>query len=140
NTFDRIVAAWRERAVALKAVSFAMIGVVNTIVDFSVFWICAVYFHWPLVLANVLAWTAAVTGSYVLNTFITFGPESGRVLRWRDYMRFAGSGIAALVSSTAALLALSYLMPVLVAKLTSILVSFALNFSLSHFVVFRRAK
>jgi putative flippase GtrA len=35
------------------------------------------------------------------------------------------------------LFALSYFIPVLLAKLASILVSFAVNFSLSHFVVFR---
>src|SRR5436190_18249525 len=34
---DRLLAAWRERAVALKALSFAMVGVVNTAIDFSVF-------------------------------------------------------------------------------------------------------
>jgi putative flippase GtrA len=41
------------------------------------------------------------------------------------------------VASTATLFALSYVLPVLVAKLLSILVSFVVNFSLSHFVVFR---
>jgi putative flippase GtrA len=35
------------------------------------------------------------------------------------------------------LFALSFVMPVLVAKLLSIVVSFAVNFSLSNFVVFR---
>jgi putative flippase GtrA len=42
-----------------------------------------------------------------------------------------------MVTSTATLLALSYVIPVLLAKLASILVSFVVNFSLSHFVVFR---
>jgi putative flippase GtrA len=135
--FDRLAVAWHERAIALKAASFALVGVVNTAVDFSVFWTTATYLHWPLVPANVLAWLVAVTCSYVMNSFITFGPESGRTLRWRDYASFATSGIAGMVSSTATLFALSYVVPILVAKLVSILVSFAVNFSLSHFVVFR---
>lgn len=137
NIFDRLVVAWHERAIALKAASFALVGVVNTAVDFSIFWTTATYLHWPLVPANVLAWLVAVTCSYMMNSFITFGPESGRILRWRDYASFATSGIAGMVSSTATLFALSYVVPVLVAKLVSILVSFAVNFSLSHFVVFR---
>jgi len=137
NIFDRLVVAWHERAIALKAASFALVGVVNTAVDFSIFWTTATYLHWPLVPANVLAWLVAVTCSYMMNSFITFGPESGRILRWRDYASFAASGIAGMVSSTATLFALSYVVPVLVAKLMSILVSFAVNFSLSHFVVFR---
>jgi putative flippase GtrA len=45
-----------------------------------------------------------------------------------------------MVGSTATLVALSYVLPVLVAKLLSILVSFVINFSLSHFVVFRKRK
>ena len=114
-------------------------GVVNTAIDFSVFWTTATYLQWPLVPANVLAWLVAVSFSYAMNSFITFGPESGRVLRWRDYATFAASGVAGMVASTATLFALSYVLPVLVAKLLSILVSFVVNFSLSHFVVFKRA-
>jgi putative flippase GtrA len=138
NILDRLAVAWHERAVTLKAVSFALVGVLNTIVDFSVFWTAATYLHWPLVPANVLAWLVAVTFSYVMNSFTTFGPESGRILRWRDYAAFAASGIAGMTSSTAALFALSFFLPVLLAKAISILVSFAVNFSLSHFVVFPR--
>jgi putative flippase GtrA len=137
NILDRLIIAWHERAIALKAVSFALVGVFNTVIDFSIFWTTATYLGWPLVPANVLAWLVAVTCSYVMNSFITFGPESGRILRWRDYVSFATSGVAGMVSSTGTLFALSYLMPVLLAKLVSILVSFVVNFSLSHFVVFR---
>ncbi|HEY6381554.1 MAG TPA: GtrA family protein [Pseudolabrys sp.] len=137
NVLDRLTLAWHERAIALKAVSFAFVGVLNTAIDFCVFWTTVTYLHWPLVPANVLAWIVAVTFSYTMNSFITFGPESGRVLRWRDYASFAASGIAGMMSSTATLFALSYFVPVLLAKLVSILVSFAVNFSLSHFVVFR---
>ena len=137
SILDRLTVAWHERAIALKAVSFALVGVINTLIDFSVFWTTANYLQWPLVPANVLAWLVAVSFSYALNSFITFGPESGRILRWRDYLTFAASGIAGMVSSTATLFALSYVVPVLAAKLLSILVSFVVNFSLSHFVVFR---
>ena len=137
NILERLTVAWHERAIALKAASFALVGVVNTAVDFSVFWTAATYLYWPLIPANVLAWLVAVTFSYVMNSFITFGPESGRILRWRDYGTFAASGIAGMISSTATLFALSFVVPVLVAKLLSIAVSFAVNFSLSHFVVFR---
>ena len=137
NILDRLSVAWHERAIALKAASFALVGVINTAVDFSVFWSTVTYLRWPLVPANMLAWLVAVTFSYVMNSFITFGPESGRTLRWRDYATFAASGVAGMIASTATLFALSYIFPLLAAKLVSILVSFAVNFSLSHFVVFR---
>jgi len=55
NVFDRLSKAWHERALALKAASFAMVGVVNTVIDFGVFWTVARYLGWPLVPSNVLA-------------------------------------------------------------------------------------
>jgi putative flippase GtrA len=138
NIVDRLTVAWHERAIALKAVSFAMVGVVNTLIDFSIFWTAASHLKWPIIPANVLAWLVAVSFSYAMNTFTTFGPESGHTVRWRDYGTFIVSGIAGMVCSTATLFALSYVLPVLPAKLISILVSFVVNFSLSHFVVFRK--
>ncbi len=137
NILDRLTVAWHERAIALKAISFAFVGVINTVIDFSVFWTAATYLQWPLVPANVLAWLVAVSFSYAMNSFTTFGPESGGVLRWRDYGTFIASGVAGMVASTTTLFVLSYVLPVLVAKLISILVSFVVNFSLSHFVVFK---
>jgi putative flippase GtrA len=137
---DRLTVAWHERAVALKAISFAMVGVVNTAIDFSIFWTTVHFLGWPLVPANVLAWLVAVSFSYAMNSFITFGPESGGILRWRDYATFAVSGVAGMVASTSTLFALSFVLPVLAAKLLSIAVSFVVNFSLSHFVVFKARK
>lgn len=137
NMIDRLTVAWHERAIALKAISFAFVGVINTVIDFSIFWTAATYLQWPLVPANVLAWLVAVSFSYAMNSFTTFGPESGRTLRWRDYGTFIASGVAGMVASTTTLFVLSYVLPVLAAKLISILVSFVVNFSLSHFVVFK---
>ena len=42
-----------------------------------------------------------------------------------------------MIANTAVLVVLSYSIPVLAAKLLAILASFLVNFSLSHFVVFR---
>lgn len=137
NILDRLSVAWHERALALKAASFALVGVLNTAIDFSIFWTAAKFLQWPLVPANVLSWLVAVSFSYTMNSFITFGPETGRVLRRRDYLTFVASGVAGMVASTATLFLLSYFVDLLVAKLVSIAVSFVVNFSLSHFVVFR---
>jgi putative flippase GtrA len=87
--------------------------------------------------ANVAAWVVAVSGSYAMNSLITFAAESGRRLRWRDYGRFAASGILGVVASTTALLVATDFMPVPLAKGCAILTAFAVNFSMSHFVVFR---
>ncbi len=135
--FRRLVQAWRTRGVTLKAASFAMVGVVNTFIDLGIFLAAYNLLKLPLIPANVLAWLVAVSGSYVMNSIITFAAESGRQLRWRAYGAFVVSGVAGVITNTAILVVASYWLPVLAAKLLAIAVSFVVNFSLSHFVVFR---
>jgi putative flippase GtrA len=129
----------------VKATSFAAIGVVNAAIDASVFFLAyaALGTTSPasptvrLIVANLIAWLVAVSGSYVMNSFITFAAESGRKLRWRDYATFAASGVVGMVANTAVLVLAAQAMPVWAAKGLAILASFVVNFSLSHFVVFR---
>jgi putative flippase GtrA len=135
--FRRLVQAWQTRGVTLKAASFAMVGVVNTFIDLGIFLAAYNLLELPLIPANVLAWLVAVSGSYVMNSFITFAAESGRQLRWRAYGAFVASGVAGVITNTAILVVASYWLPVLAAKLLAIAVSFVVNFSLSHFVVFK---
>jgi putative flippase GtrA len=155
----RLEEAWHARALSLKAASFAAVGVVNTLVDFGVFLVavglfrssfpatllgrvadvcqCGSAYQLAIIPANVVAWAVAVTGSYVLNSLITFSAESGRQLRLKDYARFVASGIAGLIASTATVYVLSHFIDERVAKICAIAASFVVNFSLSHFVVFR---
>jgi putative flippase GtrA len=136
----RIVAALRRQALMLKAMSFASIGVVNTFVDLGLFLLALKYLTGSLVVANVLAWTVAVSGSYVMNSFITFAAESGRRLTIRAYLAFVASQVLGLIAATTTLVLCAMVMPVLYAKLVAIGVSFLVNFSISHFVVFRNPK
>ena len=158
----KLAAGWRNRALSLKAVSFGLVGVVNTAVDYSVFLLaraalsrssaalmffnslagschCGDATTLTLIAANMTSWIVAVTGSYVMNSSITFAAESGRKLRWRSYLTFVVSGIAGLLTNTATLLIVAqiFLLPIWLAKAVAILTSFIVNFSLSHFVVFR---
>jgi putative flippase GtrA len=134
---DRLSQAWHGRAVALKAVSFAMVGVVNTIVDATIFFLAYAFLTHSLIIANLLGWSVGVTGSYVLNSFITFAHESGRKLSLRAYGTFVASGIVGAVANTTTLVLAAQTLPVWAAKGCAILVSFLVNFSMSNFVVFR---
>jgi putative flippase GtrA len=134
----RLVAAWHDRAIALKAMSFALVGVVNSAVDFSVFALAYYYAGIPIIGANMLSWCVAVSGSYVMNSLTTFAHESGRELSARAFFSFALSQAAGLVANTTTVLVASYFMPVLLGKVLAIGVSFLVNFTLSHFIVFRK--
>ena len=128
---------WRERKFAFKAVSFALVGLVNTAVDATIFFLLLAYATSSLIVANVGAWFIAVTGSYVMNSFTTFAAETGRQLRLKDYLGFVASGLAAVTATTITVVVAAKFMPIVAAKGIAILVSFAVNFSITHFVVFR---
>ncbi|MBV9969879.1 MAG: GtrA family protein [Xanthobacteraceae bacterium] len=160
-TFPRATALLEPHFHVLrKAVSFAMIGVLNVLVDTSVFLLAYSYIGsspWALrpldaiaegcecvsrtsivlIAANILSWLVAVSCSYVMNSHITFAAESGRQLRWRAYATFVASGVLGALANTTALVIAAKFMPVLAAKGVAILVGFVVNFSMSHFVVFR---
>ncbi len=129
--------AWAQSPTATKMISFGVIGIANAAIDFGVFSIAYQVLNIPIVLANVMAWMVAVSCSYVMNTMITFRAESGRVLRWKDYLVFAASGFLGMIANTATLLVLSKVMPVYAAKICAIFTAFVVNFAMSHFVVFR---
>lgn len=140
NFPGRIVAALRRQALMVKAMSFASIGVVNSLVDLGLFLLALKYLTNSLVVANVLAWSVAVSGSYVMNSFITFAAESGRQLTLRAYLTFVASQVLGLAASTGTLVAAALVLPVLYAKLLAIGAAFLVNFSMSHFVVFRKPR
>ena len=135
----RAAAALRDPVLLKKAFSF---GVINALVDLGVFLLALEYVTPSLVIANVLAWMVAVSGSYAMNSFITFAVESGRTLRWRDYLTFVASGILGVIANTTVVvIAAEYLLlPVVLAKILAIGAGFLVNFSMSHFVVFKKRK
>jgi putative flippase GtrA len=135
---DRLHAASRERATMFKAVSFGLIGFVNTAIDFSVFSFGYYFLGLPIVAANLLSWVFAVSTSYVLNSMITFSVESRRELSIRTYATFVVAQLAGFAANTTTIVVASHFMPVLFGKVLATGVSFMVNFSLSHFVVFRR--
>src|SRR5262245_60876295 len=150
-------------AILRKAISFALIGVLNTVVDTALFFVfysyatthalpvslltglaelcnCGTVSNVTLVVCNVASWFIAICGSYLMNSTITFAAETGRRLSWRRWGTFVGSGMLGAVANTATLVIAAQFIPVWAAKGCAILVSFLFNFSMSHFVVFRPRK
>ena len=133
----RLTQAWRDRAVILKALSFATVGLINTAVDATIFFLMLAYATSSLIVANVMAWLIAVTGSYVMNSLTTFSAETKGRLRLKDYVGFVGTGLVAVIATTTTVVIAAKFMPVWAAKGMAVLVSFAVNFSINHLVVFR---
>lgn len=136
----RLLRAARNRALRRKAIIFGLIGAVNFAVDFGVFSFAYYRLGLSIISANLVSWCIAVSGSYILNSLITFAAESGRQLRLKDYGTFLVAQIAGFVANTGTVFIASFFMPVLLGKALAVGASFLVNFSLSHFVVFRRPR
>jgi len=134
----RFAPAWLDLALIKKVISFGLIGCVNAAVDFAVFSLLHLYFGLPIIPANLMSWCVAVTNSYVLNSMFTFAAESGRRLSVKSYIAFAATQVGGLIANTVTVFALSFFIPVLVAKLLAIGASFVVDFTLSHLLVFRK--
>jgi putative flippase GtrA len=161
NLGSRLAAFWRRELLFIKATSFALVGVVNATINYIIFWLglrvieaspalsgalssiadtcrCTSPENAGIVASNIVAWCVAVSGSYVMNSMTTFAAESGRKLTWRAYLTFAASCLLGLVADTVTLLFASKFLPIMLAKLVAIGAAFVVNFSMSHFVVFRK--
>ena len=131
---------WQSRALVVKLLSFASIGVLNTAIDLMVFTAAYKIFALPLIACNLLSWSVAVSASYGMNTKLTFGRETGGAFRAEDFLRFVGSGFLGVIVTTTTLVVLSHYTNIVGAKLLSLMAGFAVNFSLTHFVVFRAVR
>lgn len=135
---DRLHDSARARASVFKVVSFGVVGAINTAVDLCVFLLGYYLLSLAIVPANVFSWVVAVSCSYLLNSTITFSIDSRRALSVRKYLTFVLAQLAGFAANTLTVVIASHFMAVLFGKVLAIGASFIVNFSLSHFVVFRR--
>ncbi len=133
----QIVETWLSRPTVSKIISFGVIGLGNTLIDLAIFTLAYQVLKLPLVPANVIAWLVAVSCSYVMNTMITFRAESGRVLRRKDYLSFVASGVLRRDRDHHHAGGAVALHAGLCRQASGHFVSFIVNFTMSHFVVFR---
>lgn len=115
---------------------FAGVGVLNTLVDLAVFTALVTLMAVPPMAANTVSYAAGALNSYLMNGRVTFRARGVRLASWRRAARFAAVNLACLAVSLAALAALSAFMPVLMAKLGSVVVTFAFGYVLNSVLVY----
>lgn len=115
----------QERPLQGKAVRFLIVGVGNTVIDFSIFGLL-IHLGLTALLANLAAWLVAVVFSYVANANWSF---ERRVRHLPALLRFVASGalISLLVSSVAVGL-LAGVVGLWPAKIAGTIVAAILNF------------
>lgn len=115
---------------------FAGVGVLNTLVDLAVFAALVTLLAVPPLMANVVSYGAGALNSYLMNGRVTFRARGVRLASWRRAARFAAVNLGCLLVSLAALAALSSFMPVLAAKLGSVIATFTCGYVLNSLLVY----
>lgn len=131
---------FREFKFIEKFIKFSLVGLVNTIIDFSIFFGLTrllVFFEPHYLLANLLAFTIANMFSFIANKHWTFGNQSKSYLA--QYYKFLSVSLLALaaVQLTLYLLISSFGVWDLVAKIAALLVSVIIGFLGSRWWAFK---
>lgn len=129
---DRDVRPLRLR----RLIRFAIVGVANTAIDFSIFAILFYLLHWPLLAAHAAGFCVAVVNSYICNKTWTFGDrQPSRIV---DGARFLLAALCGLATGSAVIALAAEVMPALAAKACAVAATFAVNYWASARYVFVR--
>ena len=115
---------------------FAVVGVLNTAIDFALFSLLYFLLETPLVIANTLAYCTGVFNSFVWNKYWTFPELSQNKNAIQQLPLFFLLYLVGLGLSNLTITILAEVMPALLAKFFAVGVSFAWNFWSSRRFVF----
>lgn len=119
------------------ALRFGTIGIVNTILDFSIFMVLVHGLYLPILWSNIIAFIIAVTNSFILNRSWTFSNPAGYSLNFKSgYLRFLiGNSIGMALGTLLIYLLMPY-MNVEPAKICSVGASLIWNYFYAKYFVF----
>ncbi|MBU1092515.1 GtrA family protein [Patescibacteria group bacterium] len=116
---------------------FAIVGVGNTAIDIGLLNLL-IYWSWPILLANTVAFIFAATNSFFLNKYWTFGDKEGK---WHIQLPFyitiavVGLGISNLFVYVGSII---WHWDINVVKIISIGAIFLWNFLAPKFLIFKK--
>ncbi len=122
----------------IKMVKFALVGVVNTGVDFAIFVLLVYALGVPAWLAQIVSYSGGVANSFWLNRRWTFR-AAGSGSHWQEALRFAAVNGASFAAATAVLLGLhqGLAWSPAAAKAVSVFFAMIVNYLGSRYWVFR---
>lgn len=123
---------WKKQRVG----RFAVVGILNTIVDFMVFIALYYSFGVPALWANTTSYSAGILNSFLFNKHWTFSDSSPSNQTLRQFVLFVLLNFVGLTLSNLVVTTLTNLMPAVVAKLIAIFVTFTWSYWSSHRIVF----
>ncbi len=115
---------------------FTIVGALNTVIDFAIFYILYEVFTLWFVFAHVFAFFVALTNSFIFNSLWTFNNTKPDKLL-RQVGSFVAVGLVGLLFSTITLYIAELFVHVYIAKVFAMGASFSWNYAGSSIFVFR---
>ncbi|HVJ53264.1 MAG TPA: GtrA family protein [Aliidongia sp.] len=128
-----------ERSVAAlpRFARFALVGGLNTAVDFLVFSTLLFLLDCNILVANAISYLAGTVCSYVLNRSWTFSDRAASPRQHYQALLFLLANLATLTLSTLIVAASARIMPALAAKAVATLACVFVNYAAAKHIVFR---
>ncbi|MFC7736783.1 GtrA family protein [Roseomonas sp. GCM10028921] len=120
----------------LEAVLFAGVGALNTGIDILVFTALVTFTTTPPLFASALGYACGALNSYIVNGRLTFRRRDVQLASARRIAGFVLVNLLCLGFSLVVLALAAEAMPLLAAKLLSVVMTFALSFVLSRTLVY----
>jgi putative flippase GtrA len=117
-------------------IRFGLVGVTNTAVDFAIFFTLYAIFEWNVVTANVLAFLAAVTNSYLLNKHWAFAQNKTGTPVVKEFLLFLTASLFSLFLSTAILVIGEPFLSVFILKIGAAVIVPLVNYVLYKYLIF----
>tara|TARA_B100000508_G_scaffold31981_1_gene24600 strand:+ start:36939 stop:37346 length:408 start_codon:yes stop_codon:yes gene_type:complete len=118
-------------------VRFFIVGVMNTSLDFAIFTTLYYGLEWNVAVANILAFCAALINSYTLNRKWSFSALPQDHKTEHQFILFTIVSLCTVALSTSIIVFGSVWLPVIILKLSTILLIPVLNYLSYKHIVFR---
>lgn len=118
-------------------IKFICVGLINTAIDFTVFF----FLHWviglDIITSNVIAFGLAVTNSYIMNKLWSFKQTQFHYSTHKQFVIFIAVSVLSVVLNTGILVAGEPYIPILYLKILATVVTPLFNYLMYRYVVFR---
>lgn len=122
-----------------EVISYLIFGILTTLVDFAIYFLCYQIMGIHYLTSNVIAWCGAVLFAYITNKIFVFQSKSFRLkLLLDEVLSFIGARIFSLVFSVIMIYAFVFLMgfPAMIAKIISSVFVVIINYVFSKMFIF----
>ncbi|MBQ9699821.1 MAG: GtrA family protein [Lachnospiraceae bacterium] len=128
-----------EKLLNKETLSYIIFGVLTTVVDFVVFGVLHYYCHLHEVLANTIAWVAAVAFAYITNKLFVFQSKSFRPrVLLKEISSFVLARVLTLILTDIFLIFAGYIqMNMMFAKAIISVLVIIINYVFSKLIIFK---